>query len=314
VRDPAARDRGVPAEGETRRRGRGSEQAMAIEAQRLLFEEIRAALRTPLIPPLFRKLSQAWPAYLERAWRELKPNVLTRAFEVQADVVRAAAAREAVASGAVAPGALHEALRQRALSAGVVRDICKAVGIAHYLGPKALVAAAALDLALAGQPVGGATDLLPAEREAIAPGVPSEAVDLPLIGDAEAPGRVLRLWNEVVTALGLPGVTDELRVVARWPDFLEIAWAVAWPHVDRPGVGYPGALAEEGARRLPFRLSLSAAAAGQLGLAPAQVADLQRFVGDLRHRLPGLVFTFAVARLGLDEEGGAHAEASPFPI
>lgn len=313
MRDPAARDRGAR-EGEGRRRGRPGENAEALEARRLLFEEIRAAFRTPIVPLLCRKLSQSWPAYFERAWREMKPNVLSRAFEVQADVVRAAAVREAAAAGAVAPGALHEALRQRTISTTVVRDIVRAVDVAHYLGPKVLVAATALDLALADQPVGGATDLLPAEREPISPGVPAEVVDLPVLGDAEAPGRVLRLWNDVVATLGLPGVADDLRAIGRWPDFLEIVWTAARPHVSRPGVAYLGSMAEEAARRLPFRLTVSAAAAGQAGLSPADVADLQRFVGDLRRPLPGLVFTLALARLGLDEEGGARAEASPFPV
>ncbi len=308
-----ARDR-TPAEvAEGRRRQRG-EQAEAAEAQRQLFEDVRAAFRSPMVPLLVRRLATAAPAYLERAWRELKPNVLTRAFEAQSDVLRSAAVREAAAAGVLPPGGLREMLRRRALSTSVVEEIVRAVDAACYLDPKVLVAATALDLALDNEPVGGAADLLPVEREAILPGVPAEVADLPVIGDAEAPGRVLRLWNDIVATLGLPAVTDDLRAVSRWPDFLEILWEATRPHVGRSGVSRLGAMAEETARRLPFRITVGAAAAAQLGLSPVQTTDLARFVKELRRRLPALVFMMALARYGLTETGTGAAEASPFPV
>lgn len=310
--DPA-RDRiATPVDAEARRRQRG-EQAEAAEAQRLLFEDVKATFRSPIVPLLVRRLAATAPAYLDRAWRELRPNLLTRAFEAQADLIRAAAVREAAASLALPPGGFREVLRRHAMSTSVVDEIVRAVSVACYTDPKFLLAATALDLALDNEPVGGAADLLPVEREAIAPGVPEEVAELPVIGDAEAPGRILRLWNEIVATLGLPAVTDDLRAVSRWPDFLEAVWAVARPHVQRPGVTRLGAMAEEAARRLPFRITVGPAAAAQLGLSPAQTTDLARFVKELRRRLPALVFMMALARLGLAEEAAEAVEASPYP-
>jgi hypothetical protein len=312
VPDPA-RDRAPAADAETRRRQRG-EQAEAAEAQRLLFEEVRSAFRTPFVPLLVRRLSSIAPAYLERAWRELRPNVLTRAFEAQSDIIRTAAVREAAQAGTVSAGGFRETLRQRALSTSVVDEIVRAVNVACYTDPKLLLAATALDLALDNEPVGGAADLLPVEREAIAAGVPADVADLPALGDAEAPGRILRLWNDIVATLGLPAVTDDLRAVSRWPDFLEVLWATTRPATGRPGVSRLGAMAEEAARRLPFRITVGPAAAAQLGLSPAQTTDLARFVKDLRRRLPALVFMMALARYGLSDEGAEAAERSPFPV
>ncbi len=299
---------------EGRRRPRNPADAEAQEAQRLLAEEIRAAFRNPIVPLLVRRLGAGYPAYLERAWRDLKPNVLSRAFERRADELRAAAVRAAAAVGAVAPGAFREALRQRALSTTVVDDIVRAVDIAHYLNPKLLIAATALDLALNNEPVGGAADLSPEEREALPAGLPPEAAELAVLGDAEAPGRVLRVWNDAVATLELPGVTEDLRAIGRWPDFLELAWATAKPLVGRPEVAPLGAIAEEGARRLPFRITVGPAVGVQLGYTMAQATELARLMREFRRKLPALVFTFAIAKLGLDSEGAAHAAASPFPV
>ena len=299
---------------EGRRRPRDPADAEAQEAQRLLFEEIRAAFRNPIVPLLVRRLGAGYPGYLERAWRDLKPNVLSRAFERRADELRAAAVRAAAAVGAVAPGGFREALRRRALSTTVVDDIIRAVDIAHYLDPKLLIAATALDLALNNEPVGGAADLSPEEREALPAGLPPEAAELAVLGDAEAPGRVLRVWNDAVAALELPGVTEDLRAIGRWPDFLEMAWATARPVVGRPEVAPLGAIAEDGARRLPFRITVGPAAVAQLGYTVAQATELARLTREFRRKLPALVFTFAVAKLGLDPEGAAHAAASPFPV
>lgn len=311
--DPARDRTAPPVDSETRRRQRG-EQAEAAEAQRLLFEEVKATFRSPIVPLLVRHLAAVAPTYLERAWRELRPNLLTRAFEAQSDIIRAAAVREAVAARAVPPGGFRGVLRSRAISTTVVDEIVRAVSAACYADPKFLLATTALDLALDNEPVGGAADLLPVEREAIPPGVPEEVADLPLIGDAEAPGRILRLWSDLVATLGLPALTDDLRAVSRWPDFLEAVWAAARPHTQRPGVVRLGAMAEESARRLPFRITVGPAAVAQLGLSPAQSSDLARFVKELRRRLPALVFMMALARLGLAEETAEAAEASPYPV
>lgn len=299
---------------EGRRRPRGPADAEAQEAQRLLLEEIRSAFRSPVVPLLVRRLGAGYVAYLEQAWRDLKPNVLSRAFELRADEVRAAAVGAAAATGAVAPGAFREALRRLVLSTTVVDDIVRTVDIIHYVNPKFLIAATALDLALDNEPVGGAADLSPEEREVVPAGLPPGAAELVILGDAEAPGRVLRVWNDAVATLELPGVTEDLRATGRWPDFLELAWATARPLVGGPEAARLGAIAEEGARRLPFRITVGPAAVAQLGYTMAQATELARLTREFRRKLPALVFTFAIAKLGLDPEGAAHAAASPFPV
>lgn len=299
---------------EGRRRPRDAADTEAQEAQRLLVEEIRAAFRNPIVPLLVRRLAAGYPAYLERAWRDLKPNVLSRAFESRADELRAAAVETAATAGGVAPGAFREALRKWAFSTTVVGDIVRAVDVAFHLDPKLLIAAAALDLALDNEPVGGAADLPAEERETLPVGLLPPVADLPVLGDAEAPGRVLRVWNDAVATLELPGVTDDLRAIGRWPDFLELVWASARPLVGRPEVGRLGAIAEEGARRLPFRVTAGPAVVAQLGYTMAQATELSRLVREFRQKLPALVFAFAIAKLGLDTSGAAHAEASPLPV
>jgi hypothetical protein len=311
VRD--ARDRAREGgEGEGRRRSRAAEQAEALEAQRVLFEDVRASLRSPVVPLLVRRLAAGYPTWFERAWRELRAVALSRGFETRADALRREAAREATATGAVAAGSYREALRQRALSTSVVDDIVRAVAVAHYVAPKTLLFAAALRRLLSGEATGAEPSA--EDREAIPLGVPAELAEVPALGDAEAPGRVTRLWNDVVATLGLPGVTEELRVIGRWPDFLEVAWGAAKPLVGRPGVARLGALADGAARELALPAALGPASLAQLGVAPAQGEEMVRLVGEFREGFPPLAFTMALARLGLDESGAADVGASPFPV
>ncbi len=149
---------------EGRRRPRDPGDGEAQEAQRLLLEDIRAALRSPVVPLLARRLAAGYPAYLERVWRDLRPNLLSRAFERRADELRGASVRAVAAAGVVEPGGYRDALHRRALSTSVVDDIVRAVAVVHYLDPKLLLIATALDLALGNEPVGGAADLTPEER------------------------------------------------------------------------------------------------------------------------------------------------------
>ncbi len=125
---------------------------------------------------------------------------------------------------------------------------------------------------------------------------------------------MLRIWNDVVATLELPGVTDDLRAIGRWPDFLELVWGAAKPLLGRLDAAQLGAMAEDGARRLPFRITVGPAVVAELGYTMAQAAELSRLVREFRRRLPALVFTMALARLGLDPQGPVHAEASPFPV
>jgi hypothetical protein len=320
VRDPA-RDRasaaagGSGGDGEGRRRSRGAEAAEAAEAQRALYDDVRAALRSPIVPHVVRRLASGWPALFARLWPDLKANLLSRAFESHADLLRQAAAREAAEAGALRAGAYRDALRDRALSTSVVDDIVHAVDVALYLDAKVLVLAAILDRAL--DPAASAE---PGEepsdegRDTIPPGVPPEAADVPVLGDTEAPGRILRLWNDAVATVGLPAVSDDLRVLARWPDFLEIAWHAAKPHLSRPGVADLGTLADEAARRLPVPIASGPETAAEAGLEPEAIVEVRGFVRQVRQALPPLLFTMALARHGLDETGAAASGASPFPV
>ncbi|HWP35466.1 MAG TPA: halocarboxylic acid dehydrogenase DehI family protein [Thermodesulfobacteriota bacterium] len=298
---------------EGRRRSRRRNTAETQDPQRLLLEEIRTTLRSPVVPLLIHRLAAGFPAYLERAWRELKPNLLSRAFEHRAEELRAAALQAAAEASGLAPGAFREALRRRMLFASVVDEIARAVDVAFLLEPKVLLVATALDLALDNEPVGAAADLGPEEREALPAPPATEAGEFALLGDAEAPARVLRLWDDLVRTLELPGVTEAFRAFGRWPDFLEVVWATAKPLVRGGGVDRIGALAEDGARRLPFRVTVGPVVVAQLGYAPAQATELARLARQFRRRLPAAVFTVALAKLGLDAAGLARTQAAPLP-
>jgi len=118
-------------------------------------------------------------------------------------------------------------------------------------------------------------------------GVPQDMDPIELVPE-DADGTLSKLFRSIRTHLGLGLVPDDFRALARWPKYLELAWADARKR-DEDGsaaVKELGTQADDAARQLPVRAEVGDDALRAAGADPERVrALLLRF----RRALPGLV-------------------------
>ncbi len=195
-------------------------EADAPPSTRAVFDEARASMRAPFTPALFRTLGR-WPAYLELVWPQLRPSVETAGFRGSAQYL-AAMAREAV-DQFYEPVFGPESLRQAGLTDADLAGIAATLEVLHLTNPQALLLAGALTEAIERPRVGGQGR--PEPRDLSDEEARIAAYEWRMAEEAELPPAVRALADDVKTILGLPFLTDDFRALARWPAFLEQAWA-----------------------------------------------------------------------------------------
>jgi hypothetical protein len=278
----------------------------AEEAVREVYEEARAAFRSTWTPDLFRALG-VWPPLLAEAWRQLRPNLLTRFFEESADRLRIKAAEEA------APIAEKELPGAPARSEWRPQEELKRlVGSYHYLYPKALLAAAALGEALRGEEMG----MGPVAKEKLAeipPGAPPEMAQLAPPPEESLEVGARAILGRIRQALAAPHLPAIFCAVARWPHVLQDVWdflsAARALDAYGPKVAELVQFARRQAHYLPYELDLRPDKVLGMGLRPIEVAAA---VGYFERLLAEAVFL--AAALEVIFRGHAAARASPFPV
>jgi len=189
-----------------------------------VFEDLRSTLRVPVVNLLFRALA-SYPSFLEGAWFHVRPHLRTRAFELEADRLRAEALLTPVPDGGELVAAAGDALEQ-------VRSFTETY---HYVLPKLLMIASAIQACLprrdAGEsppPMEGLHDgsgLLPL-------GVARGTVAVPLVHSAEVAEPVRNVFEEIKRRHHHPAVASYYRALGNWPRVLEVAWQKLKPQVD----------------------------------------------------------------------------------
>jgi hypothetical protein len=268
-----------------------------------IYELVTRKMRIGRVPLLFKAL--AAEKALIPCWQALRPAIRVRAFEEAADDLRARAARAAVDLGCPL---IETQLEWAGYDVDEIDEIRGQVDIFHYIDAKLLMAACVLAEALQGGAGGLARG--PRGEQRVPRGVPQDMDPIELVPE-DADGTLSKPFRSIRTHLGLGLVPDDFRALARWPKYLELAWADARKR-DEDGaaaVKELGTQADDAARQLPVRAEVGDDALRAAGADPERVrALLQRF----RRALPGLVLDLALFKVQLD--GAESARESPFPI
>ena len=270
-----------------------------------IYELITRKLRVGRVPLFFKALA-AEKALLP-CFTALRPAIRVRAFEEAADDLRARAAQAAVELGCPL---IETQLEWAGYDVDQIDEIRGQVDVFHYIDAKLLMAVATLAQALSGG-VGGAKKGARAEQR-VPRGVPQEMDHIELVPE-EPNGALGKVFRSIRAHLGLGIVPDDFRAFARWPKYLELAWADARNRDEeeraRAALSELREQADEAARQLPLRVEVSEETLRSAGADPSRVrALLERF-----HRaLPGLVLDLALFKVQLD--GAESARESPFPI
>ncbi len=220
-----------------------------------LYDEIRAALRSPNVNLVYRLLVR-YPDYLVAAWAQIGPNLASRYVEREAERLRALAAPD------VGTAAAH--FRHELLALGLTEDdlaeIRGIVDLFNYANPKNLICVSALRMALDDQPIPGTRDV---EGGQPVPSEPLPRVDVKMPDPQSVTGEARVVLDEVLrahqTGNALPSV---YRALAHRPAFLRAAWDALRTFVERPELAdrarHLVAEAERSALALPHPVDLSA--------------------------------------------------------
>lgn len=187
---------------------------------RRVYEQVQTALRVPFVNFIFRVLAN-YPTFFHPAWDRLHPVARSRAFERVADRLRDMAVLEGPHPAAGVKGAGDDLAEIQAYARTI-----------HHVVPKLLLAATAFDLDAAGEDAadaatGSGTEFM--DLDASAPGLIDRATSLPMVDPAGAEGRLAKLFEDIRTTHGHPGVATYYRALAQWPELLDELWQAVRP-------------------------------------------------------------------------------------
>ncbi len=253
---------------------------------REIYEDIKAVLHVPFVNYLFRVMASD-PDYLERSWAQLRPILLSQAFEDAASELRAVG--RAYAAGFDVPGDMPQDVPKAA------RAFTESI---DYVLPKLVMIATLL--------VNRATKQAPVSM----PDLPEEGITegtrkVPMVDPAKADPDVAGLLDEIRKHHGHPTVATYFRSLAQWPELLETIWTRLQPHVAGPGYAEARerliAKAEELSQSLPPVAVTPPPGLGQAldFLRRRQAPDLQLDTAMVRH----LVFNEENPRNAFDPSG-----------
>ena len=182
------------------------------------------------------------------------------------------------------------------------------------VNPKLMILASAVDAALSGVAVGGRGTKGPHRDEERERPKEFRLVRFGLVEERDAPPRVRSVYEDMKAELGLPFIETEYRVMATYPDWLEVWWKDCKPRTQdaryrslEEEIGKAGA---ESAHALPHPLVLSEGLLESCDLVDAKRAELRRVNSAFVELLPGLIINVEIARRGLgstERAGHSHA-------
>jgi hypothetical protein len=260
-----------------------------------IYEDIKATLRTPFVPHVFRTLA-VYPDYLTVAWTALKPNAQIVYFESQADRLRRLAVSEVSSLGRPpVPGDRN----------------ASTLGVLQYAFPKVLLATAALRSATNGEQPRMQV-LAASEKRQLQRGVPEGAS--PVAEPDSSADSTRSVLSDMMESYGLVDLTSEFRSVAAQPEYLEAAWAtfkqgVMRDQLQRVQRNLRQAV-EEAVTSLAFRMDITPHTLRHAGLSEASIDDVRSTLARFYQQTVAETVTVAFLSAAAD---GQQAGESPFP-
>jgi hypothetical protein len=186
-----------------------------------VYDDIHNTLRVPWVAFAIRVMSQ-FPNFIPETWAALQPQIATRYAEDGADLVR----RASIIPGPPPPDPTPKLLKA-GWSEAKIDKLKAALDALNYGNPKYLILISAWNEAWHGRDAGGRNEkrLQGRAAELLTYGLPVEKFHL--IDPDTAPPRAQQVMRDVRDAFLHHGPASDYRVLAAWPDYLEIGYAEA---------------------------------------------------------------------------------------
>ncbi|HEY2000536.1 halocarboxylic acid dehydrogenase DehI family protein [Paraburkholderia sp.] len=188
-----------------------------------VYEDIHSTLRVPWVAFGIRVMSQ-FEHFVPAAWAALKPQISTRYAEAGADKVR-----EASIIPGPAPADPTPKLLQAGWTSADIAELKLALDLLNYGNPKYLNLISAWNEAWHQRDAGGRTNkpLSGTQAELLPYGLPEGIEKFHLLDPDECDDRTQRVLRDIRDASLHHGPASDYRVLAKWPDYLEIAYEEA---------------------------------------------------------------------------------------
>jgi hypothetical protein len=260
-------------------------------------EDIRQTLRSAWLDPSL-EVAAEYPVFFTAAWSAIRPNV-GKSFLALARSIRSEAV-EAVRS--FSPFDLRKGM-DGLLSDEVLQRIEDCARAAHLGAARAQIVAHAMYRAARRERISGTGG----EEPPIRRGVPEWQRWMSV---QPASGRAEAVLAEATATLGLPSAPVPLRLLARWPDALDICWAEIRPNWGTARWNLAAArlrrLVLAGISTLPHPVELQWGALQARGFTEDQRLELVDKLAAFEAMMSGqtLAAAFAWAALGAPDVGG----------
>ncbi len=274
-----------------------------------IYDDIQDTLRVAWVAFACRVLA-TFPAYLPLAWRAAQPNFATRYAERAADTLR----ERSLLPGPSPPDP-RPRLQELGWNEARIDAVRHALDVLNYGNPKYLLLITAWTEAFQDRPSGGA-DLSRDDAAPIPRGLPEGVAPLQLVDPDTASPEVQVLFKRVSDLHFHHGPSSDYRVLANWPEYLQLALDETLEPVVR-SEDYDAAgrtllvQARELIRGFPTSAGIESNTLSEL-CTPSEIAGLngllfmyQRFICDV---------TIDMVRLKQAFDGSEAAAASPFPV
>ena len=257
-----------------------------------LVEDVRLALRSPIVPSEIARLADAGD-YLDVVWPQIRGVAETAGF-VGSALYRTDMALDAVEE-VYEPVLTREALLAAGATEDGLDDLAAVIDVFHYTQPQVLLVCAALAEAMGRESVGGYGK--PDPREASEREARHLAASVTFVSETTPP------LPEVTEALGLNVAPDLYRAVAAFPVYLGTAWEelqhlAAYPDFRRRGRGLYF-YARSGARFLPEPLHADEAALREAGLSAGTIEKARAALDESLPALAMMMMHAEAMRLSL---------------
>ncbi len=272
----------------------------APEEIREIYRDIKYTLQVSFVPLIFRVLA-SHQTFFQKMWQELRPTI-TDQWEEAADGIRTRAISPVLEGQ---PGSNHrEQLRKLGYSERQIEEIEGQLHVYHYVDPKLALLTTVLHEALEGHPVGVSSQVVwPTGR-----GVPASMPRVGRVAPTEADEEITQLFEDAKQALDLPVVSDEVRTLAQWSEYFQLAWTevadLSQREAYQRAIEGVGQEAEGAMRELRRRMDLRPEDLRRLGIEESEQDKIREVVAALHRAMPDLtvqVTYWMLALVGTEE-------------
>lgn len=265
-----------------------------------IYRELKVAFGVSWVGVITQSVAY-YRSFFAEAWQRFSPSAKTRFFEGASDRMRCSSCVHMEKSFFIAGQSAR--LQEIGYSSREIAQIRTVLDIFDYGNPKYLIFATAIKEGLmTGRSFGGSAE---AAHDSV-PLLPTCQIDtIPvMVEEHHAGGALSDVYADIKRTLQLPFINSDYKAMARWPSYLEQAWAAVKRCIDTPAYHaarldvHRQALAAVDA--LPFAYRMSRADALRAGLNEAEIEELIRTISLFQWLLSGLILNVTHFKLAMN--------------